>query len=82
MKFLVDFHNYGYSILKLSARSAFVVRLARWYEMRYAKKAHKAFCVSKSMQKDLKDSWGIDAVVVYDRPNTEVFKPISIEAKH
>lgn len=34
------------------------------------------------MKKDLKDNWGIDATVVYDKPNTAIFRSLDIEEKH
>jgi len=34
------------------------------------------------MQRDLRDNWGINSVVVYDKPNQAIFRPISIEEKH
>jgi len=34
------------------------------------------------MQKDLKENWNINTVVVYDKPNQAIFRPISIEEKH
>jgi hypothetical protein len=34
------------------------------------------------MKKDLKKNWKIEAEVLYDKANTEVFKPISMEEKH
>jgi hypothetical protein len=38
------------------------------YEKYFAKKAFRAFCVSDTMNKDLKHNWGIRATTLYDRP--------------
>ena len=34
------------------------------------------------MQQDLKENWNINTVVVYDKPNQVIFRPLSIEEKH
>jgi len=34
------------------------------------------------MKKDLKENWGVNAAVVYDKPNTAIFRPLKIEEKH
>lgn len=34
------------------------------------------------MQADLKTDWGIEATVLYDRPNPQLFKPLSLKDKY
>jgi beta-1,4-mannosyltransferase len=76
-KFVIDWHNYGYSILELSLRKGhFLVRFSKWYEMVFGKLANAHFCVTKAMQSDLLNNWGIKAVVLYDKP-PEFFKKSS-----
>eukprot|EP01125_Pyxidicula_operculata_P022497 TRINITY_DN921_c2_g1_i3.p1 TRINITY_DN921_c2_g1~~TRINITY_DN921_c2_g1_i3.p1 ORF type:complete len:325 (+),score=74.82 TRINITY_DN921_c2_g1_i3:409-1383(+) len=47
----------------------------------FGRGANANFCVSEMMQKDLKDNWGINATVLYDRP-PEFFKPATLNNKH
>lgn len=80
--FVIDWHNYGYSILSLSlGKSHLFVRIYRWLEMSLGKRADFAFCVSKSMQNDLLDRLGIKAIVLYDKPYS-YFKPLSSLDRH
>lgn len=44
------------------------VRVARWYECVLGRRGHKHLCVSKAMQRFLRDQWHISAVVLYDTP--------------
>jgi beta-1,4-mannosyltransferase len=78
MKIIIDFHNYGYTILRLSIKNALLLKIAQSYERFFGKKAHYAFCVSKQMQTDLRIAWGIKAIVLYDRPNPHLFKALSL----
>lgn len=34
------------------------------------------------MRNDLIQNWGVEATVVYDKPNTSIFAPINLEEKH
>ena len=52
------------------------------YEKFFAKKIDYGLCVSNSMREDLRQDWSVDARVVYDKPNTQIFRPISLEEKH
>ncbi|XP_069183105.1 chitobiosyldiphosphodolichol beta-mannosyltransferase-like isoform X1 [Procambarus clarkii] len=82
-KFLVDWHNYGYTILALSLRKNHpLVFIYRVVERLFGKLAHGGLCVTKAMKIDLEQNWGIGKLsVLYDRP-AERFHPISIEEKH
>jgi beta-1,4-mannosyltransferase len=82
IKLIVDFHNYGYTLLALNVKVKPLIWVAKTYEKIFAKTLDYGLCVSKSMQRDLKDNWGINSVVVYDKPNQAIFGPISIEEKH
>jgi beta-1,4-mannosyltransferase len=67
-KVIVDWHNYGFSLLGLRFGSQhWLVRLARWYEFRAGRMARAHLCVSRAMREDLL-GWGIRAEVLYDRP--------------
>ncbi|XP_017473383.1 PREDICTED: chitobiosyldiphosphodolichol beta-mannosyltransferase-like [Rhagoletis zephyria] len=84
-KFVIDWHNYTYTILALGnvngEKSGFC-RLAKWIERSFGSKANANFCVTKAMQQDLILNWNIGpAVVLYDRPPTQ-FHPIELAQKH
>ncbi|XP_045214985.2 chitobiosyldiphosphodolichol beta-mannosyltransferase-like [Mercenaria mercenaria] len=81
-KMVVDWHNYGYTIMGLSLgyRNP-LVRLAKWYEHFFGKFSSENVCVTKAMQKDLQDNWGIRATVMYDRP-AHIFKETPLNDRH
>lgn len=64
----IDFHNYGFTILNLSVKNKWIMKLATLYERYFARKAQGFFCVSDQMKADLKKNWNIDAITLYDRP--------------
>ena len=82
-KLVLDWHNYGYSIMELSFGSSShpLVRLARWIEGFFGPRVHSAFCVSKAMKRDLHNKWKVEATVLYDRPG-DSFRPCSVEERH
>lgn len=82
-KLVLDWHNYGYSILELSFDSQRhpLVMLAEKIEAFFGPRVDAAFCVSKAMKRDLYNKWSIDATVLYDRPLAS-FQPSSVEEKH
>ena len=73
-KFIIDWHNYGYTILKVNNRPQFLVNLACKYEKYLGKKSDVNFCVSQAEKRDLKKEFGIDAVCLPDRPVKGLFK--------
>ncbi|KAG9155386.1 hypothetical protein Leryth_017914 [Lithospermum erythrorhizon] len=80
--FIIDWHNFGYTLLGLSlGRSNILVALYRWIEKHYGKMADGSLCVTRAMQHDLAQNWGIEATVLYDQP-PEFFRPASLEEKH
>ncbi|XP_048333903.2 UDP-glycosyltransferase TURAN isoform X3 [Ziziphus jujuba] len=80
--FIIDWHNFGYTLLALSlGRSSRFVAVYRWFERRYGKMADGSLCVTRAMQHELAQNWGIKATVLYDQP-PEFFHPASLEEKH
>lgn len=80
--FIIDWHNFGYTILALSfSPRHLLVRLHTWYEKLNGKTADGYLCVTKAMQHELEQNWGIRATVVYDR-SPEFFRPITLKEKH
>ncbi|KAJ8755128.1 hypothetical protein K2173_018926 [Erythroxylum novogranatense] len=80
--FIIDWHNFGYTLLALSVgRNSRFVAVYRWFERRYGKMANGSLCVTRAMQHELAENWGIKATVLYDQP-PEFFHPTSLEEKH
>jgi len=71
-RIIVDWHNFGYSMLALRLGERHVgVRVAKAIERFFGRRADAHFCVSKAMQKALEDDFGVpSAAVLYDRPRT------------
>ncbi|EKX34178.1 hypothetical protein GUITHDRAFT_166291 [Guillardia theta CCMP2712] len=66
---VVDWHNYGYTIMETTGAPKIAILLAKIYEMALGCLADGHFCVSEAMKKDLASRWRIpEAVVLYDRP--------------
>ncbi|KAG5583652.1 hypothetical protein H5410_054279 [Solanum commersonii] len=73
--FIIDWHNFGYTLLALS-----LGRNSR-IEKHFGKMANGSLCVTKAMQHELAQNWGISATVLYDQP-PDFFQPASLEEKH
>ncbi|XP_006649500.1 UDP-glycosyltransferase TURAN [Oryza brachyantha] len=81
-KFIVDWHNFGYTLLGLShGRSHIIVKIYFWFEKHFGRMADGAFCVTKAMKHELDQKWGINATVLYDQ-SPEFFRPASLTEKH
>lgn len=81
-KMIIDWHNYTHTILAInSSKRSNLVKMAKFIEFYFGRKAAGNICVTKAMQTDLRDNWGIQATILYDRPPMQ-FHPISIEEKH
>uniref|UniRef100_A0A1D1YMC6 Chitobiosyldiphosphodolichol beta-mannosyltransferase n=1 Tax=Anthurium amnicola TaxID=1678845 RepID=A0A1D1YMC6_9ARAE len=81
-KFIIDWHNFGYSLLALShGRGHLIVKLYHWFEEFFGKMADGCFCVTKAMQHELAQNWGIKATVLYDQ-SPDFFHPTSLKEKH
>ncbi|PON56720.1 Chitobiosyldiphosphodolichol beta-mannosyltransferase ALG1-like [Parasponia andersonii] len=80
--FIIDWHNFGYTLLALSlGRSSRFVALYRWFERYFGKMANGSLCVTRAMQHELAQNWSIKASVLYDQP-PEFFHPATLEEKH
>ncbi|KAK7938724.1 hypothetical protein WMY93_002050 [Mugilogobius chulae] len=81
-RFIIDWHNYGYSIMALSHGDKHpIVRLAKWYEHTFGPLASHNLCVTKAMKEDLQKNWGIRATTLYDRP-ASVFRETEMKQRH
>ncbi|KAK7334995.1 hypothetical protein VNO80_26764 [Phaseolus coccineus] len=80
--FVIDWHNFGYTLLALSlGRNSHFVSLYKWFEKHYGNMADASLCVTKAMQHELAQNWGINATVLYDQP-PDIFHPASLEERH
>lgn len=80
--FIVDWHNYGFSIMSLTlGEQHILVRFYKWIEFYFGRKASAHFCVTKAMRADLEKNWNISATTLYDRP-PDIFRPISVREEH
>ena len=77
VRFVVDWHNLGFTVLRQRlGRWNPVVRLARWYERRDARRVDANICVSRGMALWLEKKFDVaPPTVLYDRP-AAVFAPI------
>uniref|UniRef100_A0A671XHE2 Chitobiosyldiphosphodolichol beta-mannosyltransferase n=1 Tax=Sparus aurata TaxID=8175 RepID=A0A671XHE2_SPAAU len=81
-RFVIDWHNYGYTIMALSHGQRHpVVRLAKWYEHFFGPLASHNLCVTNAMKDDLQKNWGIKATTLYDRP-AAIFRETPLKLQH
>ncbi|KAK2832971.1 hypothetical protein Q5P01_016860 [Channa striata] len=81
-KFIIDWHNYGYTIMALSHGQRHpVVRLAKRYEHFFGPLATHNLCVTNAMKDDLQKNWGIRATTLYDRP-ASIFRETPVKLRH
>jgi beta-1,4-mannosyltransferase len=78
---IIDWHNYGYTILGLHLGSRhWAVRLMSRAERLFGRLAARDLCVSKTMARDLATRWRIaDPIVLYDRPAEQFHEPTEAE---
>ncbi|KAM4598344.1 chitobiosyldiphosphodolichol beta-mannosyltransferase [Polymixia lowei] len=81
-KFIIDWHNYGYTIMALSHGQGHpIVRLAKWYEHFFGPLATHNLCVTNAMKDDLQKNWGIKATTLYDKPPA-IFRETPLSLQH
>ncbi|CAH0482299.1 unnamed protein product [Peronospora belbahrii] len=81
-RFIIDWHNLGYSLLALSlGNKHLLVKIAKWIERVFGRKADANLCVTYVMQTWLRETWQIEATVLHDKP-PPFFKPTSLDIQH
>ena len=79
---VLDWHNYGYSIMALSLGPDHgLVKLSKKIEGYFGSRVRKSFCVSKKMKLDLLEKFGVAAETLYDKPK-ETFGSIPLQETH
>ncbi len=75
-RLVIDWHNFSSAMLALRlGPDHLAVRMLRWHERAFGRRADAHLCVSRAMQSELRAHWQIpDAAVLYDRP-AEMFAP-------
>lgn len=89
MRLIIDWHNYGYSIMALSVggwRYHPLTAIYTFLEGNFARYCLKQettlhFCVSKALKHDLLTRWRIPAKVLYDKPGPFLERP-SVDRSH
>ncbi|XP_058705860.1 chitobiosyldiphosphodolichol beta-mannosyltransferase [Poecile atricapillus] len=81
-KLIIDWHNYGYTIMSLShGRNHPLVLIAKWYEKLFGRLSDYNLCVTDAMKKDLWVNFKIKAVTLYDKP-ASYFKETPLDLQH
>lgn len=81
-RFVIDWHNYGYTIMALSVgRQHLLTRLYERYERVFGRFSTDNICVTQAMSEDLAKNWNIRAITMYDRP-PEIFRSLDLKQKH
>lgn len=84
IKLIIDWHNYGYSILAINLHPQhLIVRVYKFIEFTFGRFADAGFCVSKAMRADLRDNYNFKypIYVLYDKPPKH-FKSLNLREKH
>ena len=82
LRFIIDWHNYGYTILSLAVGSTNpLVKFSKFYEGVLGRRAAYNICVTQAMRVDLRQRWGVVATTLYDRP-PQRFRSIDEYEKH
>lgn len=84
--FIIDWHNYGYSILALTlSKTHWLVRFARFIERTFGRLGDRHLCVTNAMRRDLNKNWNIvplsSIVTFHDRPN-QMYRPTPLKQRH
>jgi len=72
-RFVIDWHNLGWSILQCNKTSSIIVKFSRWLEYLTGRHSDRNITVTKTLKEHLKTQQ-IESFVVYDRPSA-LFKP-------
>ena len=80
-RLVIDWHNLGHALLALRLGAGHpAVHLTALAEQRFGRAADAHLCVSEAMRAALRERWGIDAVVLPDRP-ARPFAPLADAAR-
>ncbi|KAK7870720.1 hypothetical protein R5R35_009872 [Gryllus longicercus] len=81
-KYIIDWHNYAYTILALSVgNESILVKFSKWFEGWFGRRANANLCVTKALKMDLEQNHRIIATTLYDRP-PDCFHPVPLQTSH
>jgi len=68
-KLIIDWHNFGYTIMSVTMGNNIIVKIAKIYEMLFGHYAYAHLCVTKAMADFLKNTFKVkgQVCVVYDQ---------------
>ncbi|CAG8578736.1 4822_t:CDS:2 [Dentiscutata erythropus] len=81
---IIDWHNFGYTILGIRlGHNSRIVKIAKWYEKLYGRRAHAHLTVTAAMHRELMYKWEVQGAIstLYDRPQSH-FKKLDLEEIH
>lgn len=84
-KLVIDWHNYGYTIMEANSVNPVLVTVGKIYERFFGQFGHQHLTVSNAFKKDLAEKFGIplDKIsVLYDRAVAGKFKQLTLKEKH
>ena len=80
-KLIIDWHNYGFSILALTnGPNHILCKICKRMEIFFGQRADSNLCVTNAMKNDLL-TYNVKASTLYDKPH-ERFKPLTVEEKN
>lgn len=66
-KFIIDWHNYGHTIMALSISNnlKIILKLYTFIERYFGQSAQNNLCVTYAMKEDLSENWNIRQVIIF-----------------
>ena len=84
-KLIIDWHNYGFTIMQSTGTNKYLCQGAKIYEGVFGRMGDRHLAVSKAFRLDISTTFGIplDTIsVLYDRAVAGKFKKLTIKEKH
>lgn len=69
VKFVIDWHNYGYSIMEVQKANRLLVKIAEFYEKLMMRLSDSNFTVTQAMKRELETHGAQNISVLYDKPH-------------
>lgn len=81
-KFIIDWHNYGFTILALkNGPKHLLVKICKFFETYFGQKSDANLCVTDAMKDDLEKNFQIKAITMHDKAHDR-FRQLTLEEKH
>ena len=80
-KLVIDWHNFGFTILRVGRANRIFVKLAYWYEKYLSKFGTFHLCVSGEMKTYLRTEFSRRANILRDRANPKFFR-LDVSERH